>query len=155
MFGLPGLFVNKAVNTADSMIGHKSSKYIQFGYASARLDDLLNLVPSRMAGIFIAIAAPAFGGTIGKSLDVMRSDAPGHVSPNAGWPEAAMAGALNVALGGPRLYDDKMVDGVWINGEGNRYPDRSYINRSIRLLDTAWLIVLALLAVAYFFARWL
>lgn len=146
-FGLPGLFVYKAVNTADSMIGHKTDRYIQFGFGVARLDDLLNFIPARISGGLIAITAPWFGGMTGKALSIMRSDARGHASPNAGWPEAAMAGTLDVALGGPRRYGDTIVEGVWINAEGNRALQSTDIDRSVRLVDVAWLHVTAVLAV--------
>ena len=154
LFGLPGLFVYKAVNTADSMIGHKTDRYIQFGYAAARLDDLLNFIPARISGLLIAASAPILGGKVKSSLSVMQADAPGHVSPNAGWPEAAMAGALDVALGGPRRYKDKIVDGIWINSMGNRSPNSFDIDRSVRLLDAAWLLFAALLAVIFAFTTW-
>ena len=154
LFGLPGLFVYKVANTADSMIGHKTDRYIQFGHATARLDDLLNFIPARISGFIIAASAPVLGGRIMNSFSVMQSDAPGHVSPNAGWPEAAMAGALDVALGGPRRYGDKVVDGVWINSDGNRTPNRFDIDRSVRLLDAAWLIVTAFLALIFVLSLW-
>lgn len=96
--GLPGLFVYKAVNTADSMIGHLEPRWRMFGWAAARLDDLLNLVPARIAGALFALAA--HGG-----FAIMMRDAPKHASPNAGWPEAALAGGLAVRLGGPAHYD--------------------------------------------------
>lgn len=96
--GLPGLFVYKAVNTADSLIGHREPRWRAFGWASARFDDLLNLIPARLAGGLIALAGR--GG-----WRVMLRDAGKHASPNAGWPEAAMAGALGVRLGGSAWYD--------------------------------------------------
>ena len=96
--GLPGLFAYKAINTADSMIGHIEERWRAFGWAAARLDDAANLIPARIAGILIATAA-------GRGFAVMWRDAPKHASPNAGWPEAAMAGALDVRLGGPTRYD--------------------------------------------------
>ena len=96
--GLPGLFAYKAVNTADSLVGHREPRLRAYGWASARLDDLANLVPARMAGALLALAG-------GRGWRVMRRDAPRHASPNAGWPEAAMAGALGVRLGGPVAYD--------------------------------------------------
>lgn len=96
--GLPGLFVYKAVNTADSLIGHREPRWRSFGWASARFDDLLNLVPARLAGALVVLAGQ--GG-----WRIMLRDAGQHASPNAGWPEAAMAGALGVSLGGPAWYD--------------------------------------------------
>ncbi len=101
--GLPGLYVYKAVNTADSLIGHKEPRWKDFGWAAARSDDLMNLAPARLAGALIAIAG-------GGGWSVMRRDARRHASPNAGWPEAAMAGALGVRLGGPVAYDGVMTD---------------------------------------------
>jgi adenosylcobinamide-phosphate synthase len=96
--GLPGLFAYKALNTADSMIGHMEERWRMFGWAAARLDDLMNLIPARIAGLLLAIAA--LGG-----LRVMLRDASKHASPNAGWTEAALAGGLAVRLGGPAFYD--------------------------------------------------
>lgn len=96
--GLPGLFVAKAINTADSMIGHRDARYIDFGWAAARADDVVNFVPARLAGALVALAG-------GGGWGFMARDAPGHASPNGGWPEAAMAGALGRRLGGPVTYD--------------------------------------------------
>jgi len=96
--GLPGLYAYKAINTADSLIGHREPRWRAFGWAAARADDLANLVPARIAGSLIALAA-------GRGWRVMARDAGRHASPNAGWPEAAMAGALDVRLGGPARYD--------------------------------------------------
>ncbi|MHB8285168.1 MAG: adenosylcobinamide-phosphate synthase CbiB [Caulobacteraceae bacterium] len=100
--GLPGLWAYKAVNTADSMIGHMEPRWRAFGWAAARTDDLMNLIPARLAGGLIALAA-------GRGGRIMVRDARRHASPNAGWPEAAMAGALGVTLGGPAWYDGVLV----------------------------------------------
>jgi adenosylcobinamide-phosphate synthase len=96
--GLPGLFAYKAVNTADSMIGHREPRWRDFGWAAARLDDVSNFVPARLAGVLLALAGA-------RGFRVMWRDAPRHASPNAGWPEAALAGALNLRLGGLACYD--------------------------------------------------
>ncbi len=96
--GLPGLYAYKAINTADSLVGHREPRWRAYGWASARLDDLANLLPARLAGSLLCLAG-------GRGWRTMRRDAPGHASPNAGWPEAAMAGALGVRLGGPARYD--------------------------------------------------
>ena len=101
--GLPGLYAYKAVNTADSMIGHMEPRWRAFGWAAARLDDLMNLIPARLAGGLIALSA-------GKGGRVMWRDAGKHASPNAGWPEAAMAGGLEVRLGGPTHYDGVLTE---------------------------------------------
>jgi adenosylcobinamide-phosphate synthase len=101
--GLAGLFAYKVVNTADSMIGHLEPRYRAFGWAAARTDDLMNLIPARLAGALIALAGA--GG-----WRVMVRDAPRHASPNAGWPEAAMAGALRIQVGGPAVYDGVMLE---------------------------------------------
>ncbi len=109
--GLPGIALYKAVNTADSMIGHKTERHLRFGWASARFDDLLNLIPARLTALLIAGAAffvrdahPE------KAWSTALADAGKHQSPNAGWPEAAFAGALDFRLGGPRSYDGELVD---------------------------------------------
>jgi adenosylcobinamide-phosphate synthase len=99
--GLPGLFAYKALNTADSLIGHREPRWRMFGWAAARADDIVNLIPARLAGALLAIAG-------GGGLLIMWRDAPKHASPNAGWPEAAMAGALRIRLGGPAAYDGVM-----------------------------------------------
>lgn len=149
LLGLPGLLVFKAVNTADSMIGHRSPRYQAFGWAAARFDDLLNLVPSRLSAILIVTAAAVLKGCNGRAaLSSALRDAPRHRSPNAGWPEAAAAGALGLALGGPRRYGDAAVDGAWLHEEGRRNAGEPDVAAAIRLIDVAWLILLALTLVS-------
>lgn len=111
VFGLPGIAVYKAVNTADSMIGHRDKRYRDYGWAAARLDDLLNWIPARLSAVLIT-AACFFtpGASPGRAWATARRDASKHDSPNAGWPEASFAGALNFQLGGPRAYDGEVVD---------------------------------------------
>lgn len=118
LFGLPGIALYKVINTADSMIGHKSERYLHFGWAAARLDDLVNLPCSRLTGFLFAgavsLTSPGRGAD---AFEIMMRDARRHFSPNAGWPEAALAGALGVRLGGPRFYHGTKVDLEWI-GDG-------------------------------------
>lgn len=120
--GLPGLFAYKAVNTADSLIGHREPRWKNFGWAAARTDDLMNLAPARLAGVLIAAAG-------GGGWAVMLRDARHHASPNAGWPEAAMAGALGVRLGGPVAYDGVMTDRPTF-GNGPQ-PDPADVRRAL------------------------
>ena len=109
VLGLPGIALYKAVNTADSMIGHKTERYLDFGWASARFDDLINWIPARLTALlFMAACFLVNGASLKASWNTTLSDASKHDSPNAGWPEAAMAGALGFALGGPRAYDGEM-----------------------------------------------
>jgi adenosylcobinamide-phosphate synthase len=111
LFGLPGIAVYKAVNTADSMIGHLDERYRDYGWAAARLDDVLNWIPARLTAVLITLACfftP--GASPGEAWATARRDAAKHDSPNAGWPEAAFAGALNFQLGGPRHYEGELVD---------------------------------------------
>jgi len=136
LFGLPGLFVYKIVNTADSMIGHRTSRHEAFGWAAARCDDLLNLIPARLAGSLLAVGAPLIGGSVKKAFATMRREAHWHRSPNAGWPESAAAGALDVALLGPRLYEDYKVDDPFFNAS-SRVAQRSDIVRMLRLFIIA------------------
>ena len=138
--GLPALLAYKMVNTADSMIGHLSDRHRDFGWAAARLDDLLNLVPARLSALLIALGAGAGGGTPRRALDVAWRDAGTHRSPNAGWPEAAMAGALGIALGGPRVYAAGAVEAPYLNPEGRRDIVASDIGRSLKVLLTAALL---------------
>ncbi|KIZ36168.1 MULTISPECIES: adenosylcobinamide-phosphate synthase CbiB [Rhodopseudomonas] len=134
LFGLPGLIVYKAINTADSMIGHRTPRYESFGWAAARLDDLVNLVPARLAGLLIALIAPLAHGSIATSLATMRRDAAKHRSPNAGWPESAMAGALGIALAGPRIYAEGLVDDPLLNAEARIDATPDDIGRALNVM---------------------
>jgi adenosylcobinamide-phosphate synthase len=145
LLGLPGLVAYKAANTADSMIGHKNERYLAFGWAAARLDDLLNLVPARLAGLLIAFAAPAEGGRADAAIATMRADAPRHPSPNAGWPEAAMAAGLGVALLGPIAYGGTVSEKPWLNAAG-RPPAAADIGRALAVYRVACALHLALYA---------
>jgi adenosylcobinamide-phosphate synthase len=145
--GLPGLIVYKTVNTLDSMIGHKTPRHIAFGWASARFDDLLNLVPARLAGVLVGAAAlfVPHGAPI-KAIRTMLRDAGKHRSPNAGWPEAAMAGALGLALAGPRRYGDIVVTDPWM-GDGRARAMVADMASALRVFRIACLLeVLALAA---------
>ena len=140
LFGFPGLLVYKAVNTMDSMIGHMTSQYRAFGMTAARLDDVLNLIPARLAGLFLVFAA-LFVPTANPpgALRVMLRDARFHRSVNAGWPEGAMAGALGLALAGPRHYSGGTVSDPWI-GDGSAKATPKDINRGLYLYVVACLI---------------
>ena len=125
VLGLPGAIAYKAVNTADSMIGHKSERYLAFGWASARFDDLVNLPASRLSAFwFIAAAALSPGLSAQRAIDVTLRDASYHRSPNAGWPEAAMAGALGIQLSGPRIYSGVEVAERWVGDGRNVFSSR-------------------------------
>ena len=137
LLGLPGLFAYKMINTADSMIGHLSDRHRAFGWASARLDDLVNLPASRLAGGLIVMAAPFVGTSIRESFVVMLDDAGKHRSPNAGWPEAAMAGALGLALAGPRRYAGHVVDDPFLNPAGRRDAAPGDIAKALKVLRIA------------------
>lgn len=143
LFGLPGLVVYKMVNTADSMIGHKNERYEQFGWAAARLDDLMNWAPARITGGLICMAHMSTD-----AWDVMAADANLHRSPNAGWPEAAMAGVLGVALAGPRSYNGKMTELAWVNGEGRKELGPDDIDASVRVLWRSWFIIFAIVTLS-------
>jgi len=145
--GLPGLFAYKALNTADSLIGHREPRWRMFGWAAARADDVANLIPARLAGVLIAAAG-------GGGWRVMWRDASKHASPNAGWPEAAMAGALRVQLGGAATYDGVQHERP-IFGSG-RDPDASDLGRAVQtyLVSCALLGTLAL-ALAVGVQSWL
>ncbi|MYZ47710.1 adenosylcobinamide-phosphate synthase CbiB [Propylenella binzhouense] len=146
LLGLPGLFLFKAANTADSMIGHRSERHAAFGWAAARLDDLLNLVPARLTAALIALAAALGGNGLAAAIRAAWRDAPRHRSPNAGWPEAAMAGALGLALGGPRRYGTEIVDGAWLGEGGRTEAGPQDVRAALRVTDLAWSLGLALVA---------
>jgi adenosylcobinamide-phosphate synthase len=147
--GLAGLFAYKALNTADSLIGHKEERWRAFGWAAARADDVANLIPARIAGILLAIAG--WGG-----FGVMFKDASKHASPNAGWPEAALAGALGVSLGGPTSYDG-IVHERPVFGSGER-PGLVDLGRGLRVYAVAclllWVLVGAPLGYMILRASW-
>ncbi|MFD1694096.1 adenosylcobinamide-phosphate synthase CbiB [Roseibium aestuarii] len=134
LLGLPGLIAYKAVNTADSMIGHKTAELHDFGWAAARFDDLINLPASRLTGLLIALVAPIVGGSPVAALKTVYRDARKHRSPNAGWPEAAMAGALGIALAGPRAYADYVVRDPFMNPKGRKEATAQDINRALIVL---------------------
>ena len=142
--GLPGGALYKAANTADSMIGHRSSRYAAFGWAAARFDDVINLPASRLAVVWIAMAAPLAGGSARGAWAAVRRDARRHRSPNAGWPEAAFAGALDLQLAGPRVYGSEMVDDAFM-GMGRRTAGAGDIRRALTLYRlacvTQWVVV--------------
>ncbi|WP_127522705.1 adenosylcobinamide-phosphate synthase CbiB [Mesorhizobium sp. Z1-4] len=145
LLGLPGGAAYKAVNTADSMIGHRTDRHREFGYAAARFDDLINLPASRLTALLIVAAAALNRGTSARAAwrAVLR-DAHLHRSPNAGWPEAAVAGALGLALAGPRAYGGKIVDDAVMGVGGRLDPDASDIGRALQLYRTADLLLIAL-----------
>ena len=140
VFGFGGLLAYKAVNTADSMIGHRTPRHEAFGWAAARLDDLLNWVPARLSGALIAGASGLAGGKPEIAFKVMVEDASKHRSPNAGWPEAAMAAALGVALAGPRTYGDETVNDAWMNEKGRNAATASDIRRGLKIFIGACLL---------------
>ena len=147
LFGLPGMMLYKAVNTADSMIGHLNDEYRDFGWASARLDDVLNYVPARFAGLLIAAAAGLGTGAPKSALVTMFRDGRKHRSVNAGYPEAAMAGALQVALGGPRKYGGDSFDEPWLNG-GPADCGEQAIRRGLRIYVVACALLAGVTGVA-------
>ncbi len=138
LFGLPGMLLYKAVNTADSMIGHRTPRHEEFGWAAARLDDVLNWVPARVTAALIALS---HGWT--DAAPILR-DAPLHRSPNAGWPEAAMAVVLDTALSGPRSYHGERRDFPWVWPEGRRDIGAADIDRATSALWRTWAALLAL-----------
>lgn len=148
LLGLPGLVAYKLVNTADSMIGHRTSRHEDFGWAAARLDDLLNLAPARIAGLALCGAAALMPGRpVQPAWTAMWRDARRHHSPNAGWPEAAMAGALGLALAGPRVYEGEPVDDAWMGAGGRVDATAGDIRRGLKLFVTACAIQAAIVAV--------
>ena len=153
ILGLPGLFCYKLVNTADSMIGYKDERFKDFGWASARLDDVVNFIPARLTAFIVILTSGLFINreAAAKSLEVVRKDARHHHSPNAGFPECAFAGALDVKLLGPRIYSGKAVDEPFQN-EAGKMAGPDDICRAIRLfnrsMDVLFFIILLLFLIA-------
>ncbi len=142
--GLPGIALYKAINTADSMIGHKSERYRAFGWASAKLDDLVNLPASRLSALLLVLAAALLPRTsAGNAFAAVERDAGQHRSPNAGWPEAAMAGALGLKLAGPRRYAEGLVEDHWM-GDGRSDANAADIRRALNLYVAAGLLLFGL-----------
>lgn len=140
LFGFPGLLVHKTVNTMDSMIGHRSDQYREFGMVAARLDDALNLIPARLAGVMLSVAALFVPqGRPWAALRVMLSDHGHHRSPNSGWPEAAMAGGLGLSLAGPRHYPGYVAQEKWI-GDGRARATTVDIRRALLVMVVACLL---------------
>jgi adenosylcobinamide-phosphate synthase len=137
--GLPGLLIYKVTNTADSMIGHRTPRHERFGWAAARFDDLLNLIPARLTAVLIWLTAPRRG-----VWPAIIADARLHRSPNAGWPEAAMAQVLGVALSGPRSYGGQMREFPFVNKPGAREIGLDQIDASVAVLWKSWRIGLAI-----------
>jgi adenosylcobinamide-phosphate synthase len=142
--GLPGLLGYRAANTLDAMVGHRSPRYERFGTAAARLDDVLNVVPSRLAGLFTVAAAPIAGGTRAETLRVWRRDRNDHPSPNAGQCESAMAGVLGVRLGGRNVYFGRTEIRPFL-GDGPR-PSAAHIRRAARISAAVGLAAASLAA---------
>ena len=138
--GLPGILIYKITNTADSMIGHRTPRHEEFGWAAARFDDLLNLIPARLTAALIALAHGWLD-----ARPILR-DAPLHRSPNAGWPEAAMAVVLDVALSGPRSYHGEMRPFPWVWPEGRRDIGPDEVDAACSALWRAWGLMLAMVA---------
>ncbi len=150
--GLPGIAAYKAVNTADSMIGHRTPRHAAFGWAAARLDDVVNLPASRLSALWIVLAALLRGGDAGAAIRAVWRDARRHRSPNAGWPEAAMAGALRLRLNGPRFYGGARVDDAWM-GSGRAEATVHDLRGALRLYRTACALQLAAAALLALIAR--
>ncbi len=143
ILGLPGIAAYKAINTLDSMIGHRTPRHESFGWASARIDDLANLIPARLTGLLFALVSTQPG----TAMACMKRDASHHRSPNAGWPEAAMAGALGLRLSGPRVYANRVANEPWVN-EAGLDPDAPAMRRALALYVRGVLAGAALLLAA-------
>lgn len=143
IFGLPGIAGYKAVNTLDSMIGHRTPRHEAFGWAAARIDDVVNLIPARLCGAFFAIVSPRPR----TSFAAMLRDAGRHRSPNAGWPEAAIAGGLGIRLSGPRVYENRLSEEPWLNANGSD-PDSAGISAALGIYHRALVVLAAVLLLA-------
>ncbi|MGR4930663.1 adenosylcobinamide-phosphate synthase CbiB [Bradyrhizobium sp. CAR08] len=145
LFGLPGILGYKAINTLDSMIGHRSERHEAFGWAAARIDDVANFIPARLTGLLFVLLGPRRS----EALSCMTRDARRHRSPNAGWPEAAMAGALSVRLSGPRIYHGSITNEAWLN-EAARDPLAADIDRGLTVYRRTMLLLAGILAILAF-----
>ena len=147
--GLPGLFAYKMLNTADSMIGHMNERYRDFGRTAAKLDDAANWIPARLTGLLLIIAG-AIAVSISKAGEAfagMMRDARLHRSPNAGWPESAMAGLTGLALAGPRIYKGDVANEPMLNGAGRREAGSADIDAAIKITATMFTVFTVLIGV--------
>lgn len=135
--GLPGITIYKMVNTADSMVGYLTPRHAEYGWASARLDDVLNWIPARLTALLICVA----GGALSKWRAIC-ADAKLHRSPNAGWPEAAIASSMGIALAGPRSYHGKVRELAWVNGDGRRELTPADIDVAVSIVWKSWSLAL-------------
>ncbi len=139
--GLPGILFYKITNTADSMIGHRTERHAQFGWAAARLDDVLNYIPARLTALLIALT------TTPRAIKTAARDGPKHRSVNAGWPEAAMAAALGLSLSGPRSYGGELTDDPPMNADGTREATAGDITAAVGVLWRVWSVGLGMIVV--------
>lgn len=146
LLGLPGLLIYKATNTADSMIGYMTPRHREFGWAAAKFDDLINWIPARITALLITLTH----GALSKSSLILR-DAPLHRSPNAGWPESAMAVALNIALAGPRSYDGEMREFPFVHNEGRHTLTAYDVDAATAALWRTWAATVSIVAIVAFF----
>ncbi len=146
LFGLPGLLIYKITNTADSMIGYMTPRHREFGWAAAKFDDLINWIPARITAFLIALTH----GVLPKTNLILR-DAPLHRSPNAGWPESAMAVALNIALAGPRSYDGEMREFPFVHDEGHHNLTADDVDAATAALWRTWGAVVFIVAIVALF----
>lgn len=146
LLGLPGLLIYKATNTADSMIGYMTPRHREFGWAAAKFDDLINWIPARITALLITLTH----GALSKSNLILR-DAPLHRSPNAGWPESAMAVALNIALAGPRSYEGEMREFPFVHNEGRHTLTAYDVDAATAALWRTWAATVSIVAIVAFF----
>lgn len=149
--GLPGIIAYKAINTADSMIGHTTKRHKYFGYASAKLDDYINLPASRLSALWITLATKKHPISFMKSV---ASEAKKHNSPNAGWPEAAMALCMNIQLAGPRQYQETLMNTPWI-GQGRSGLNHKDIKSALSIFQKSYKIFWIILLISFLFNRFL
>ncbi len=148
LFGLPGIIIYKAINTADSMVGHKNKRYKDFGFFSAKLDDIVNYIPARITAFLFIISAAILKKANWREATISAlRDAHKHASPNAGWPEASLAGALNFSLGGKRFYNDQELDLPQM-GNGKRDLGVNDIKLALKLYNIMLLLVYFLIFIA-------
>ena len=151
LLGLPGIAIYKIVNTADSMIGHRTPRHEAFGWASARLDDWLNLPAARLTALILTAAAfMTRSMSAARTWQTVRRDAGKHRSPNAGWPEAAMAGALDLRLAGPRIYGETLIQDAYM-GDGRADAALDDAERALDLFHTACVILSCVIGLLTFY----
>lgn len=143
--GIPLMMLYKAINTMDAMVGYKNERYMEFGYFAAKMDDVMNLIPARLTAVLLALSSALLGFDYKGAIKVTIRDAKKNESPNAGYPEAAVAGALDIRIGGPSVYHGKIKEKSYIGNKGREIEEND-IKKTLNMMIVSVLLMVAILS---------